>query len=661
MRELFFFLMLFAGSVSAGVFHPLYCKVTETTFAGQGDMVAVFKALSSGNKEDILERTRGCIAVAAGTPVYVSTYALNHGLIRVQIGEPQSGGNTYEIPFKYLKEDDSPTIVLPAPRPQAEVWQEALKNMTGQPPIEMPLPVVPSTPIHTMWDGNPGSSGNPGRNEQILVDQPLIAFKTHEEALTFEACLSRTKRIGEEGRKDAQALYDNLVSRAEASKIITGDFYFILKEFPDRTSLIIWTNRKGEQRMVFSFHTSGDSDYYLFWPNPPPQPLRRLAPPPAAEMPMPVAVAEPTPQPAPAPLPMKLEMPTPTPPPQAPKSRWNTHGGPTAEEAVAQDLRDAENEFYSAHAFTEEQNALLKPEEDGWTAYLASIQDPATKAKALRERAKYLRECQAYFKYYEQYQAYCTWCKANGKPVPPPLEDSTAAVAATPMPVSTDLAEQEKAAEQEYRDFWTPLTDDQRIALFQEESQFDLAFRKLHDFGSPADRINAYKEEIGRMKAILARMTGPTDPATAEKLKQKMAELDAVWNSLPPEQQQRVQPGQEGWLAAIKTMAPPDQVRETEKRIKFLNDNLGQFMRTPGAPPPAEDPVLQAQLLQKQAILDALVNALPEINRKQYAAGMKVMHDHDASLPITQRIQHLDVEIQSLQQAAEYLKAMRGG
>ena len=192
-----------------------------------------------------------------------------------------------------------------------------------------------------------------------------------------------------------------------------------------------------------------------------------------------------------------------------------------------------------------------------------------------------------------------------------------------------------------------------------EQAQFDWAFRKLHDHGSPADRIKAYKEEIVRMKALIAGMTVPTDPATAEKLKQKLAELDGFWNSLPPEQQQRVQPGKEGWLAAITPMALPDQLRETETRIKFLKDNLGQFMRAPEAPQPANDPVLVAQLQQKQAILDTLVNALPDNARKQYAAGMKVMHDHDAALPISQRIQHLDVEIQSLQQAAQYLKAIK--
>jgi len=136
--------------------------------------------------------------------------------------------------------------------------------------------------------------------------------------------------------------------------------------------------------------------------------------------------------------------------------------------------------------------------------------------------------------------------------------------------------------------------------------------------------------------------------------------LDAVWNSLPPEQQQRVQPGKEGWMAAITSMSPSDQMRATEERIKFLKDNLGQFMRTPGGAS-AEDPVLLAQLQQKHALLDTLVNALPEANRKTYVAAMKVMDDHDAELPITQRIQHLDVEIQSLQQAAQYLKAMRGG
>jgi hypothetical protein len=38
---------------------------------------------------------------------------------------------------------------------------------------------------------------------------------------------------------------------------------------------------------------------------------------------------------------------------------------------------------------------------------------------------------------------------------------------------------------------------------------------------------------------------------------------------------------------------------------------------------------------------------------------MKVMHDHDDTMPISQRIQHLDVEIQSLERAAEYLKAMK--
>jgi hypothetical protein len=38
---------------------------------------------------------------------------------------------------------------------------------------------------------------------------------------------------------------------------------------------------------------------------------------------------------------------------------------------------------------------------------------------------------------------------------------------------------------------------------------------------------------------------------------------------------------------------------------------------------------------------------------------MTIMHDHDAEMPITQRVQHLDVEIRSLQQAAEYLKAFK--
>ena len=106
-------------------------------------------------------------------------------------------------------------------------------------------------------------------------------------------------------------------------------------------------------------------------------------------------------------------------------------------------------------------------------------------------------------------------------------------------------------------------------------------------------------------------------------------------------------------------MAVSDQLRETEKRIKFLKDYLGQFMRAPGAPPPDEDPVLLAQLQQKKALLETMVNALPDNARKMYAASMKVMHDHDAALPITQRLQHLDVEIKGLQSAAEYLKAVK--
>ena len=137
------------------------------------------------------------------------------------------------------------------------------------------------------------------------------------------------------------------------------------------------------------------------------------------------------------------------------------------------------------------------------------------------------------------------------------------------------------------------------------------------------------------------------------------AELDAVWNSLPPEQQARVNPGKEGWLVAVRRLPVSDQLRETEARIKFLRENLGQFMRMPGVPPPAEDPALAAQLKQKQAILDGLLNALPDSVRKQYVAGMKIMHDHDATLPIAQRIQYLDVEIRSLEQAAEYLKASK--
>jgi hypothetical protein len=379
-----------------------------------------------------------------------------------------------------------------------------------------------------------------------------------------------------------------------------------------------------------------------------------------AAMAVPVAVPEPTPQPAPAPLAMRLEMPTPTPLPKAPKSRWDTNPEPTTEESQEQDLRNAQSEFYSAwYPFSDKERALLKQEEDGWDAYLATIQDPATKAKALHERAKYLRECFAYFKYYKQYQDYRTWCKANGKPVPPALQESTSIAMATPTPVSAELVEQEKAAEQEYRALWNPLTDNQRIALFQEQSQFDLAFQKLRDHGSPADRIRAYQEEIVRMKALIAGMTVPADQATEQKLKEKLTELDSVWSSLPPEQQQRVQPGREGWFAAIKPMAVPDQLRETEKRIIFLKDNLGQFMRAPGVPPSDDDPVLLAQLQEKQAILDTLLNALPDNSRKQFAAGMKVIHDHDAALPITQRIQHLDVEIQSLQRAAEYLKAVK--
>jgi hypothetical protein len=82
-----------------------------------------------------------------------------------------------------------------------------------------------------------------------------------------------------------------------------------------------------------------------------------------------------------------------------------------------------------------------------------------------------------------------------------------------------------------------------------------------------------------------------------------------------------VQPGKEEWLASLGRMAPSDQLRETEARIKFLKDNLGQFMRMPGEHPQADDPVLQAQLQQKQAILDALVNALPDSARKQYLWG----------------------------------------
>jgi hypothetical protein len=507
-----------------------------------------------------------------------------------------------------------------------------------------------------MWD-NWSSDFNVPLRDDVIRYKPRFVFQTHEEALTFQACL--LQNIPKPPDEVARSLYDNLVSKREAFTMAVGEHFQLLRSFPDGISLLTWTDGKGEKRTSYSISdfTSNYAASATPVPTPKPTPEPGLEPSSSvAVMPKPVAVPEPTPQPAPAPLAMKLEMPTPTHAPQGPKSRWDVHSAPTAEESVAQDLQKAETELYSAYAFTDKQRALLKPEEDGWDAYLASIQDPVVKAAALRERAKYLRECQAYFKYYEQYQIYCAWCKANGKPVPPPLKESAPAAVATPTPVSTDLAEQEKAAEQEYRAFWNPLNDEQRIALFQENVQFGLAFRKLHDHGSPADRINAYKEEIRRMKAII---TVPTDPAMAEKLKQKLAELDAVWNSLPPEHQQRVQPGKEGWLATITSMAPHDQLRETETRIKFLKDNLGQFMRSPGTPPPAEDPVLLAQLQQKQTILDTLVNSLSEINRKQYAAGMKVMHDYDAALPITQRIQHLDVEIQSLQQAAQYLKAMR--
>jgi hypothetical protein len=301
-------------------------------------------------------------------------------------------------------------------------------------------------------------------------------------------------------------------------------------------------------------------------------------------------VPEPTPQPAPAPLPMKLEMPTPTPAPKAPKSRWDTQPEATEEQVAEQDLRNAESEFFNAWSpFLDQERALLKPEEDGWTAYFDSVQDPVVKAKGLRERAKYLGECYAYLKYYERYKAYRAWCKSNGKPVPPPLVEESAAPVVTPTPVSADLVEQEKAAEQEYRALWNPLTDKQRIALLKEESDFELAFRKLRDHGSPGDRIKAYKEEIVRMKSLIKGITVQTDPGTVEKLKQKLAELDVDWNSLPPEQLQRVQPNKEAWLAAIASMGPSDQLRETEARIKFLKDNLGQFMRTSGTPAPAED------------------------------------------------------------------------
>ena len=59
-----------------------------------------------------------------------------------------------------------------------------------------------------------------------------------------------------------------------------------------------------------------------------------------------------------------------------------------------------------------------------------------------------------------------------------------------------------------------------------------------------------------------------------------------------------MQPGKEEWLASLGRMAPSDQLRETEARIKFLKDNLGQFMRAPGEPPQADDPVLLTQLLK---------------------------------------------------------------
>jgi hypothetical protein len=126
------------------------------------------------------------------------------------------------------------------------------------------------------------------------------------------------------------------------------------------------------------------------------------------------------------------------------------------------------------------------------------------------------------------YNNYRSWCKANGRPVPPPLKESTPTPVATPSPVSSDLALQEKRAEQEYRALWEPLTNEQRIALFQEESAFELAFGKLRDHGSPADRIKAYTVEIGRMKTLLAGMTAQADPVTAEKLKLRLTELDSV-------------------------------------------------------------------------------------------------------------------------------------
>jgi hypothetical protein len=71
-------------------------------------------------------------------------------------------------------------------------------------------------------------------------------------------------------------------------------------------------------------------------------------------------------------------MPTPTPLPKAPKSRWDTNPEPTAEESQEKDLLNAQTEFNSAwYPFSDKQRALLKEEQDGWDAYLATIQGPA--------------------------------------------------------------------------------------------------------------------------------------------------------------------------------------------------------------------------------------------------------------------------------------------
>jgi hypothetical protein len=657
--KIFLSLLLFvAGSAFAS---PSYFVVTKTTFAVDSNEsgVRVFKLLAANDKEAVLELLRGeNESIPAGTQVRVPDHSMYHGLVSVYVaGDAQHGERNRWMPWRFLRVDDSGVKNLSQPRVTPATLEEAFQNMLGR-AVDLPAPRVTGLPA-TMWAGSdPGSNPAAGQTESggmwKIAEHPEPVFQTHEEALTLEACILRAQKLRVADGL-ILSLYDNLASRGEAFKMPWGDYRFDLKDFPDGTHMIVWKKASGEQHIVFSV-----IDGYQIWPQEAGQAMQVNATPTPTPYPKPIAVPEPTPQPAPAPMAMRLEMPTPTPAPRAPKSRWDTHQEPTAEEVGKQDLRKAEEEFYNAiGAFSQEERALFKQEEDGWDAYFASIQDPEVKANALRERSKYLRESFAYFKYHENYQAYRDWCKANGKPIPPPLHESEVAPVATPTPTDVALEEQEKAAEQEYGNLWTPLNDKQRIALFQEQQQFDWAFRNLRDHGSPADRIRAYKEEIVRMKAILAGMAGPTDPATAEKLKQKLAELDTVWNSLPPEQQQRVQPGKEGWLAVVTPMAPADQLRETETRIKFLKDNLGQFMRAPGSPPAEEDPVLLAQLQQKQALLDSLINVLPDTTRKQYTAGMKVLHDHDSALPITQRIQHLDVEIQSLQKAAEYMKAFK--